>query len=252
MARKTTIGVYIRANFLMNNSVFDFLAVAFCTISRIRAMELSLNSFVVSISITPSRLMLPAKTLSPLAIVLGLLSPVKAAVLKEPFSDSRIPSSGTFSPTRTCIFSPISTVSGFTETKSSSPSIASTMAKFKKLYSGASSGTPISSASLSEAAAEVTGEKEEEKEESVAAVNVPDYKLPSYSGSSNKGASINFGSGKGGVKVVGKKTATKQENLSNFKVNTGEINENQDASIFKLLSNRYLMKFPVLLEEVKK
>ena len=139
------------------------------------------------------------------------------------------------------------------ETKSSSsPSIASTMAKFKKLYSGSSSGTPISSASLSEAAAEVTGEKEEEKDESVAAVNVPDYKLPSYSGSSNKGASINFGSGKGGVKVVGKKTATKQESLSNFKVNTGEINENQDVSIFKLLSNRYLMKFPVLLEEVKK
>lgn len=80
----------------MNNSVLDFRAVAFCTISKILAMELSLNSLVVSISITPSKLMLPAKTFSPFAIVSGLLSPVNAAMLNEPFSESRIPSKGIF------------------------------------------------------------------------------------------------------------------------------------------------------------
>ena len=59
--------------------------------------------------------MLPANTFSPFVIVFGLLSPVKAAVLKDPFSDNKMPSKGIFSPTRTFTFSPISTVSGFTD-----------------------------------------------------------------------------------------------------------------------------------------
>jgi hypothetical protein len=41
-----------------------------------------------------------------------------------------------------------------------------------------------------------------------------------------------------------------EEDLSDFQVNNGEINENSDVNIFKLISNRYLRSYPILLEEV--
>ena len=106
--------MYIRANFLINNSVLDFRAVAFCTKSKILAIELFLNSLVTSTLITLSKLILPANTFAFLTMVSGLLSPVKAAVLRDAFSEAKIPSSGIFSPTLICIISPIATVSGGT------------------------------------------------------------------------------------------------------------------------------------------
>lgn len=47
-------------------------------------------------------------------------------------------------------------------------------------------------------------------------------------------------------------TAAGEENLADFQLNTeDEINENEDVNIFKLISNRYLQSYPVLLEEQK-
>ena len=76
--------------------------------------------------------MLPANTFAPFAIVSGLLSPVKAAVLRDAFLEVKIPSNGTFSPTLTWIFSPMATDSG--ETRSISP-FRNTLASFGRTSS---------------------------------------------------------------------------------------------------------------------
>jgi hypothetical protein len=48
------------------------------------------------------------------------------------------------------------------------------------------------------------------------------------------------------------KTGKAEEDLSEFVVNSGEINEDENVNIFKLISNRYLMSYPVLLNEKKR
>ena len=101
MAKYTTIGVYIFANLEINNCVFDFRAVASCTISRIFDSLLSLKSVVTFISATEFRFIIPAKTTSSIFLESGLLSPVSAAVLKEALSEINNPSKATFSPART-------------------------------------------------------------------------------------------------------------------------------------------------------
>ncbi len=46
-------------------------------------------------------------------------------------------------------------------------------------------------------------------------------------------------------------SARAEEDLGEFVVDSGEIVENEDVNIFKLISNRYLLSYPVLLEEKK-
>jgi hypothetical protein len=62
--------------------------------------------------------------------------------------------------------------------------------------------------------------------------------------------------GEGGTTIEDEGTTVKtgkgEENLSEFVVNSGEINEDENVNIFKLISNRYLMSYPVLLNEKKK
>ena len=48
--------------------------------------------------VTVLRLIIPAKTVSPFALVSGLLSPVSAAVLNEADSEINTPSNPNFSP----------------------------------------------------------------------------------------------------------------------------------------------------------
>ena len=56
---------------------------------------------------TVFRFIIPASTVSPFALVSGLLSPVSAAVLNEAVSESNSPSKPNFSPALSWIISPI-------------------------------------------------------------------------------------------------------------------------------------------------
>ena len=109
MARYTTIGVYILANYLINNSAGAFLAVASCTISRILDNLLSVNAVVTSTREVELRLIIPARITSPFDLESGLLSPVNAAVLKVASSESIFPSYASFSPGLNSMIAPIGT-----------------------------------------------------------------------------------------------------------------------------------------------
>jgi hypothetical protein len=60
---------------------------------------------------TEFKFIIPAKTVSPFALVSGLLSPVSAAVLNEAVSESNSPSNPNFSPAFSWIILPILAVS---------------------------------------------------------------------------------------------------------------------------------------------
>jgi hypothetical protein len=80
------------------------------------------------------------------------------------------------------------------------------------------------------------------------AASVPSFKMP-------KAQKFDFDLGDSDIDSYDDGTSSKvaakgEEDLSNFQVNNGEINENSDVNIFKLISNRYLRSYPILLEEV--
>ena len=109
IAAKTTIGVYIPANFEIKFSVFDFFAAAFSTRSRILLAVDSLNSFVTSSFKRPSLFILPLYTLAPSFTLLGTDSPVSAEVSSIALPETTIPSKGIISPAFTSMIFPTST-----------------------------------------------------------------------------------------------------------------------------------------------
>ena len=98
----------------MNFSDFAFTSLASFVRWRILETALSENSFVVSILMTPSVLMNPARTSSPAAILRGTLSPVSADVSANDSPEMILPSRAIRSPGRTSIVSPTAIVSGLT------------------------------------------------------------------------------------------------------------------------------------------
>ena len=104
----------MRANFRMNSSTGAFRSFASCTMTSIRASVLSLYGLLTMSCITRSVAIIPASTGSPLRMVRGRLSPVKAAVLNEACSFCIVPSRGTRSPAFISMSSFTFTVSGCT------------------------------------------------------------------------------------------------------------------------------------------
>ena len=119
-ASPTTIGVYILAKRVMKLSLRLLLSAAFSTKSRILETVDSANAFVVQTLSTPLRLTQPDRISSPLEMLRGTLSPVRATVSRLDLPSITIPSIGTFSPGRITIISPTFTLSG--ATVNSSPS----------------------------------------------------------------------------------------------------------------------------------
>ncbi len=108
----TTVGVYIRENFVINLSDFDFLPLAFSTSSRILLTVDSPNSLVTWAVITPLKFIVPLKSSSPGTTSRGSDSPVKAEVSKVELPEISLLSRGIFSPGLIIIISPTFTLSG--------------------------------------------------------------------------------------------------------------------------------------------
>ena len=82
----------------MNASERDLRELAFSTRSRIFETVDSPNAFVVRIFSTPDMSMQPLMISSPARTSRGMLSPVRALVLRLALPSAITPSSGTFSP----------------------------------------------------------------------------------------------------------------------------------------------------------
>ena len=78
--------------------VWDFLAVASCTISKILLSLLSLKRFYFYLRKPYQGWSYQQRRVSPFLLVSGLLSPVSATVLNVPASEFNSPSKATFSP----------------------------------------------------------------------------------------------------------------------------------------------------------
>ena len=102
------------ANLVMKVSLFDLFSPAFSTRSRILLTVDSPKDFSIIIFITPDRLTQPEHILSPTPALLGMLSPVRAMVLRLVSPSVILPSRGIFSPGRTMIVSPTATFPGST------------------------------------------------------------------------------------------------------------------------------------------
>ena len=113
-AKATTVGVYIRANLVINLSIGAFLLAAFSINSKIFETVESTYGFVTLISRMFVKLTTPAKTSSFSRTSLGIDSPVKLDVSKEEIPFTTTPSNGIFSPTFTTIISSTLTSSGST------------------------------------------------------------------------------------------------------------------------------------------
>ena len=100
----------------MNDSLLDLCSSALSTNSIIFETVLSPKSLVVFTRITPVRLTQPEITSSPTLKSLGMLSPVRAIVLRDDVPSMIFPSRGTFSPGLMTMISPTFTFSGETVT----------------------------------------------------------------------------------------------------------------------------------------
>ena len=127
--------------------------------------------------------------------------------------------------------------------------LSAATARFKKLFSGA----PVTPQALSSGAAELAKDLEVDNKDSkqgsnlnskTAGINIPTFDIPSSQSFDFDDSEVDEFSD--GTDVTSDKSS---QDLSNFQVNNGEVNENSDVNIFKLISNRYLRSYPVLLEE---
>ena len=116
-AAYTTIGVYTRANLLINCSASALFAEAFSTRSRILATVEFSYALVTSTSSTALIFTQPLTICSPGLISRGILSPVIALVSKLEKPAFTIPSNGTRSPGLITMISPTCTSSGSTSSK---------------------------------------------------------------------------------------------------------------------------------------
>ena len=123
--------------------------------------------------------------------------------------------------------------------------------KFKKLYQGDATKTGITNDQASQLSSLKLPDLEKLKKlETESGAKVSSFKAPSFSmPSSNKGAfDFDVDSGDGVQVQDVEKPAGEEQSLQEFVVNTEEINENENVDIFKLISNRHLIYYPVLLE----
>ena len=95
-AEITTIGVYTRANLVMNSSLFALFAVELSTNARILDTVDSWKGFVTFILINPLSLMHPLIASSPTPASRGRDSPVSATVFSAVFPSVMMPSRGIF------------------------------------------------------------------------------------------------------------------------------------------------------------
>lgn len=125
--------------------------------------------------------------------------------------------------------------------------LKSSIGKIKKIFPGTSKNS-ITTEQLNKGTKEL--EKKEKGLKKPALAKFKPFVMPSFNSPSYKSGSSKYG--KGNTSVGSGSTSTKgAENLNNFKVNAGEISENDSASIFKLISNRYIRSYDLVFDQKK-
>lgn len=132
--------------------------------------------------------------------------------------------------------------------------LARTLANIQKTFKGTPvGGSAPTLGSLSdtkniEEASDASKKAEKTSSSNIASNPAPAIKSPtSASGSSG----FDFGDQDGFGTQPTSSGASKPQSLDEFVVNTGEVADKPEANIFKLISNRYLRSYPILLEEVE-
>lgn len=133
-------------------------------------------------------------------------------------------------------------------------SLGKNAARFQKLFGGGNASSRGLSASDVDAISSAkipdieTLKKERQKKISSAKFEVSEFKVPKE----KKAPSFDFDVDEmsEGIAIEdGAKDESKAEELADFDLGVEEINENENVSIFKLISNRYLISYPKLLDE---
>ena len=125
-------------------------------------------------------------------------------------------------------------------------SLKSSLAKVKSLFSGNPSSSGVSASNLN------TGSKAlEETAKKLAKSRGAKFKfkplaMPKFD--TNLGGIGNSGSGFSDSDME----STRQNVMSNLDMNQESISENKDGDIFKMITNRYLINYPTMLNEKKK
>ena len=135
--------------------------------------------------------------------------------------------------------------------KSKAVPLARALANIQKTFSG----TPVGSSSAALAALptnDLSQDDEDKKDPNFKSgsttASVPNFKMPDVP---SGGSDFDFGSDDSFENADVQNGGSRDQSLSDFVVDNGDIVEKPEANIFQLINNRYLRSYPVLLEEVE-
>lgn len=135
-------------------------------------------------------------------------------------------------------------------------SLSQMQSKFKGLYTGDPTKTGVTNDMASKLGAinlpDIEKLKSNKNKAKTGLLNIPKFQMPSSSKSDFDFDLDDDGGGISNDDIEVEGVAKGEEDLEEFIVDSGEINENENVNIFKLISNRYLNSYPILLDEIKK
>lgn len=122
----------------------------------------------------------------------------------------------------------------------------------KKAFSGGASAPALASLSPSKGSpkSKENSNKDKDAKDKLGFTKTNPYGNGKGSQTESKGNEFDFGLGEeGGVETEKREVAVNEKTLDDFVINHDDINKRKDVSIFKILSNRYLLSYPKVLEE---
>jgi len=137
--------------------------------------------------------------------------------------------------------------------KGSPLTLGSALAKSRAAFSGDPSKSSISMASMNSGGAKLKESLKDLETKFGAKVGASNFKVPTFNMPS-------FNSNSGGVSYsnpsydspnIDETPSESGNTLAEFKTNAGEIHSGDNVNIFKLISNRYLLSYPVFFDEKK-
>ncbi|MBD66982.1 MAG: hypothetical protein CME62_17405 [Halobacteriovoraceae bacterium] len=111
---------------------------------------------------------------------------------------------------------------------------------------GKTNSTPLTLEDIKPTVAEEKKAEELEEKAKLPVASIPKFEIPN----TNNGLNFNSGTSTSDDFNSGSNGANQQD-LANFDLGENDINNDNTGNIFKIISNRYLRSYPVLLEEVE-
>ncbi len=128
--------------------------------------------------------------------------------------------------------------------------LASSNLKFRKLYNGDPAKNGVSKSMLAGLEGKLADIDDIKEQTDKSSGKVAAYTPPKFDAPKTDSFKFDLGGDSGTIVDNEQRPAALQESeLSDFQVNAADVNERTDANIFKIISNRYLKSYPVLLEE---